>query len=57
MTDIKVDSLIQRLEKYRDRLSKSEKKSKTFLVEAGIITPKGNLKNGFKHLCIPQEQA
>jgi hypothetical protein len=57
MTDIKVDSLIQKLEKYRDRISKSEQKSKKFLVDAGIVTPKGNLKNNFKHICIPREQA
>jgi hypothetical protein len=57
MNDIKVDSLIQKLEKYRIRLSKSKKKSKKFLVEVGVLTAKGNLKNNFKHLCIPQEQA
>jgi len=57
MTDTKVDSLIQKLEKYRVRISKSEQKSKKFLVDAGIVTPKGNLKNNFKHICIPQEQA
>ena len=57
MTDTKVDSLIQKLEKYRVRISKSEQKSKQFLVDAGIVTPKGNLKNNFKHICIPQEQA
>ncbi|MFI5163391.1 MAG: hypothetical protein ACHQHN_19080 [Sphingobacteriales bacterium] len=56
MTDIKVNSLIQKLEKYKVRVSKSKQKSKEFLVEAGVVTPKGNLKNNFKHLCIPQEQ-
>ncbi len=57
MSDVKVDSLIQKLEKYRDRISKSEQKSKQFLVDAGIVTPKGNLKGNFKHICIPPEQA
>lgn len=56
MTDIKVDSLIQKLEKYKARVSKSEQKSKEFLIDAGVVTPKGNLKNNFKHLCILQEQ-
>jgi len=42
VTGIKVDSLIERLEKYRIRVSKSEKKSKAFLVEFGIVTLKGN---------------
>lgn len=57
MNDIEVDNLIQKLEKYRIRLSKSEKKSKEFLIEVGVLTAKGNLKKNFKHLCIPQEQA
>jgi hypothetical protein len=52
MTDIKVDGLIQKLEKYRDRIAKSEQKSREFLVEAGVVTPKGNLKGNFKHICI-----
>jgi hypothetical protein len=38
MTDIEVDSLIQKLEKYRVRISKSEQRSKEFLRGAGIIT-------------------
>jgi hypothetical protein len=57
MTDIEVDRLIQRLEKYRERVSKSKKKSKEFLIGAGIITPEGNLTSPYKHLCIPPEQA
>lgn len=52
MNDMQIDELIQKLEKYRVRLSKSKKKSRQFLVEAGILTPKGNLKNNFKHLDI-----
>jgi len=55
MTDIKVDSLIKKLEKYRVRVSKSEQKSKEFLVDAGVINLKGNLTTNFKHLFIPQE--
>jgi len=37
MTDIKVDSLIQKLEKYRVRISKREQKSKKFLVDAPLV--------------------
>ena len=57
MTDIEVDRLIQKLEKYGARVAKSKKKSKEFLIGAGIITPEGNLTSPYKHLCIPPEQA
>ena len=57
MNDIKIDDLIQKLEKYRIRVSKSEKKSSEFLKQVGVLTAKGNLKKNFKNLCIPQEQA
>ena len=57
MSDIKVDSLIQKLEKYRDRISKSEQLSREFLIKAGIVTPKGNLTKNYKHICIHPAQA
>jgi hypothetical protein len=44
MTDIKVDSLFKKLEKYSDRISKSEQLLRGFLIKAAIVTPKGNLK-------------
>ena len=42
---------------YTEKLSKNKKASKEFLVKTGIITTKGNLREPYKHLCIPQEQA
>jgi hypothetical protein len=57
MTDVEVDRLIKKLEKYGERVAKSKKKSKEFLIGAGIITPEGNLTSHYKHLCIPPEQA
>ena len=57
MTDIEVDRLIQKLEKYGAQVAKSKKKSKEFLIGAGIITPEGNLTSPYKHLCTPPEQA
>jgi hypothetical protein len=57
MTDVEVDRLIKKLEKYGARVAKSKKKSKEFLIGAGIITPEGNLTSPYKHLCIPPEQA
>jgi hypothetical protein len=53
---IKVDSLFKKLEKYSDRISKSEQLSREFLIKAGIVTPKGNLKKNFKHICMPPAQ-
>lgn len=56
MKDSKVDAIISQLEKYVADISKSEAKSKKFLIDAGIITEKGNLKKNYKHLCIPHAQ-
>ncbi len=56
MEDRKVDELVAKLEKYRIELTKSQKKSKKFLVDVGVITPNGKLAKNYKHLCIPQEQ-
>lgn len=42
---------------YTKKLSTNKKASKEFLVKTGIITAKGNLREPYKHLCIPQEQA
>ena len=52
MNDMQIDKLIQKLDKYRVRLSKNKKKSRQFLIEAGILTAKGNLKNNYKYLDI-----
>ncbi len=43
------------IKKYTQELSKDKDASKVFLVKAGIFTPKGNLREPYKHLCIPQE--
>jgi len=45
------------LEKYKDKVSKSEKASKAFLVDLGIITEKGNLRKNYKNFYIPTQQA
>ncbi|WP_175459600.1 hypothetical protein [Pedobacter sp. ok626] len=44
------------IKKYTERLSKSKKESKEFLVRSGIITEKGNFREPYKHLCIQQDQ-
>lgn len=44
------------IKKYAIKLSKNKEASKTFLVKTGIITEKGNLREPYKHLCIPQDQ-
>jgi hypothetical protein len=46
------------LKQYKERLSGNTNASRQFLIDAGIITPKGNLRGPYKHLplCIPQDQ-
>lgn len=45
------------IKKYTEKLSKSKKESKEFLVRTGIITEKGNFREPYKHLCIQPDQA
>ncbi|HET8854356.1 MAG TPA: hypothetical protein VFM60_00415 [Salinimicrobium sp.] len=56
MKEKEIKILLKKLERVRKNLANSEQGSKDFLVKAGIITKKGNLKANYKHLCIPQEQ-
>jgi hypothetical protein len=44
------------IKKYTQKLSKSKKESKDFLVRTGIITKKGNFREPYRHLCIQQGQ-
>jgi hypothetical protein len=44
------------LEEYKMKLSKDKKASRQFLVDTGIFTKKGNLRQPYKHLCIPPDQ-
>jgi len=48
---------IIKLEVLRKKLSKDPIAAKDFLVAAGIITPKGNLRKPYKNLSIPQDPA
>lgn len=56
MSDKERREFIEALKAETKKLSKDRKASKKFLVNAGIITEKGNLRKPYKHLCIPQDQ-
>jgi len=45
------------LKNYSKMLSGNKKASRALLINAGIVTKKGNLKKNYRHLCIQQEQA
>lgn len=53
---IDTKTFVEVLEKYKVRVSKTERTSKNFLVELGVITEKGNLKKNYRNLCIPMGQ-
>jgi len=53
MKDNKTQELVNKLEQYRESLFDNKKASKAFLVKAGILTQRGDLKANYKHLCIP----
>lgn len=57
MNDKNIKQLVAKLEKYKSQLIKNESKSKTFLKNAGILTPKGNFTKNYKHLCTQPGQA
>ena len=44
------------IKKYSSKLSKNKSASKKFLMDTGIITAKGNLREPYKNLCIPLDQ-
>lgn len=50
------EQFISILVKYKEKVSKTEKTSKKFLVDLGLITEKGNLKKNYKNICIPEVQ-
>ena len=45
------------IKQYQEKLSEDTEASRRFLADAGIITPKGNLREPYKHLplCIQQD--
>ena len=53
----KVERDIEQFERLRLRLAGDKQAAHDFLVKAGIITEKGNLKAQYKNLCIPHEPA
>jgi hypothetical protein len=57
MSDKERKDYLVKLEKLRKKLSKDQIAAKDFLVSAGIITSKGNLRKPYKNLCIPQDLA
>lgn len=56
MSDKDRKEFIVILEQYKSRLSKDKEASRKFLVDVGIVTKNGNLREPYKHLCIPQDQ-
>ncbi len=57
MSDRERKDYLTRLEQLGKKLAEDPIAAKQFLVDAGIITPKGNLRKPYKNLCIPQGQA
>lgn len=56
MSDKELREYSAAIKKYAQKLSNDKVASKEFLVEVGIITPKGNLRKPYKNLCIPQNR-
>lgn len=50
------EQFISILIKYKEKVSRTEKTSKKFLVDLGVITEKGNLKKNYRNICILEGQ-
>jgi len=48
MTDKEREKLLSEMEEYIKKVSSSKKKSRDFLVKAGICTKKGNLRKPYR---------
>ncbi len=55
MSDKERKEFSEAIKKYTSKLSNNKEASKKFLVDTGIITEKGNLREPYKQLCTPQE--
>jgi hypothetical protein len=56
MSEKEIKELSAAMKKFAVKLSKDKKAAKAFLVEVGIITPRGNLRKPYRHLCIQRVQ-
>ena len=57
MTEHEREKLKKALKAYKKEVTSSKKASQQFLIELGVFTNKGNLRKGYKNLCIPQDPA
>lgn len=55
MTDKERKDFIKTLKKYKIKFKNSKIASRKFLVELGVYTEKGNLRNNYKNLCISRK--
>ena len=59
MEEKEYKALMKQIKKEQEEIKNSKEAAKKFLIELGILTPKGNLKKRFKDLglCIQQSPA
>jgi hypothetical protein len=56
MTDTERIEFIERLERYKNKLSSNKEEAQNFLINAGIYTSAGVLSENYSNLCIPHDQ-
>ncbi len=57
MSDKEIQQNLEKLRKFREKLSGDKEASRKFLINAGIINSSGNLTEPYQNLCLPQEPA
>lgn len=55
MSDKERKQFSEAIKRYTSKLSRNKKASKQFLIDTGIITEKGNLREPYRQLCTLQE--
>jgi hypothetical protein len=57
MTDKEREKFMKFMDDRLKKFIKDPSLARKFLVDAGIYTPKGNLRKPYRNLCIPQDPA
>jgi len=56
MSQLEREKFEKAAKSYKQRVTASPEAARRFLIELGVFTEKGNLREPYKSLCIPQGQ-
>jgi hypothetical protein len=56
MSEKKYKEYLKKIKEYKKEVTSSKESANKFLIELGILTPKGNIRKAYKPLCIQKDQ-